>query len=350
MNKPLFIFDIASNHYGNLEHGLEIVRALEPVLDRSFSKDFDIGIKLQYRNLPTLIHPDYINSNHKTIRRDLSRSLTDTEYLTIKKQIKKSGFVSVCTAFDETSVSLIAAHEYDYIKIASSSFLDQPLTDCVFRAKLPVIASTAGASWEDIDLFVSRYSGTGKIAALLHCVAEYPTALYRTQLNQLDNMKRRYPFVSVGLSSHERAIPNTRGISVIAAIAKGATTFERHIGLDSPGFPKLNDYSMTPLTATMWLHDAYEAFKVCGVSDDRYQISDEERANLRGQQRGIYAARDLSAKERGHTRIGRSDVDFMMPALPGIYTCESWSTGSIFMITRDIRKGEPLTPLNCDTF
>ena len=54
--RPLFIFEMANNHMGSVEHGLRIVRAM-----REVSKDFpfNFGIKLQYRDIDTFIHPDY---------------------------------------------------------------------------------------------------------------------------------------------------------------------------------------------------------------------------------------------------------------------------------------------------
>lgn len=54
--KPFFIFEMANNHMGNLEHGLRIIREIHKVC-----KDypFAFGFKLQYRQLDTFIHPDY---------------------------------------------------------------------------------------------------------------------------------------------------------------------------------------------------------------------------------------------------------------------------------------------------
>jgi N-acetylneuraminate synthase len=65
------------------------------------------------------------------------------------------GFLSICTPFDEKSVDLIDQQKFNIIKIASCSFTDWPLLERVVRSDKPIIASTAGASLEEIDKVVS---------------------------------------------------------------------------------------------------------------------------------------------------------------------------------------------------
>lgn len=54
MRKPLFIFEMANNHMGDVEHGIALIRAIR---ESCQGFDFDFGFKLQYRNLDTFIHP-----------------------------------------------------------------------------------------------------------------------------------------------------------------------------------------------------------------------------------------------------------------------------------------------------
>ena len=54
--RPLFIFELANNHMGRVEHGLRIIQECGAVI-RDF--DFRFAFKLQFRNLETFIHPDY---------------------------------------------------------------------------------------------------------------------------------------------------------------------------------------------------------------------------------------------------------------------------------------------------
>lgn len=54
--EPLFIFELANNHMGDVEHGLRVIREFG-----ALAKDFDFhfAFKLQFRELDTFIHPAY---------------------------------------------------------------------------------------------------------------------------------------------------------------------------------------------------------------------------------------------------------------------------------------------------
>ncbi len=55
--KPLFIFEMANNHMGDLEHGLRVIRDFAAVKEQY--EEFDFAFKFQFRNIDTFIHPDY---------------------------------------------------------------------------------------------------------------------------------------------------------------------------------------------------------------------------------------------------------------------------------------------------
>ena len=55
--EDLFIFDIANNHQGSLEHGLNIIKAFGKV---ARSLDIKAVFKFQFRDLDSLIHPDHL--------------------------------------------------------------------------------------------------------------------------------------------------------------------------------------------------------------------------------------------------------------------------------------------------
>ena len=64
---PLFVFEMANNHDGALEHGVEIVKAIRKVCD---DFDFRFAFKLQFRELDSFIHPDYRDrADYKYVKR-----------------------------------------------------------------------------------------------------------------------------------------------------------------------------------------------------------------------------------------------------------------------------------------
>ena len=146
--KPLFIYEMANNHQGNVAHGMQIIHELIKVSEQ-YMTDFQFGIKFQYRNLDTFIRPDFWERNDiKNVKRFKDTRLLKDEFLALKKEVEKVGFLSICTPFDETSVDLIMEHNYDIIKIASCSFNDWPLLEKIAQQNKPVIASAAGSSLE----------------------------------------------------------------------------------------------------------------------------------------------------------------------------------------------------------
>ncbi|MCJ7532985.1 MAG: N-acetylneuraminate synthase family protein, partial [Anaerolineales bacterium] len=272
--EPLFVFDMANNHMGSVEHGLRIIREMHEV-----SKDFgfNFGFKLQYRHLDMFIHPDYRDRmEFKYVKRFSETRLDADQFRALKDEMKTLGFVAICTPFDEPSVDLIEEHDFDVIKVGSCSFTDWPLLERIVKTDKPIIVSTAGALLEDIDKVVSFFEHRQKDFALMHCVGEYPTPDAHLQLNQVRFLKQRYPQVSIGYSTHERP-DNVDAIKM--AIAEGATIFEKHVGVPTEQI-RQNAYSATPEQIRRWLEAASQAFEMCGVSGRRPEFSEKELASL----------------------------------------------------------------------
>jgi len=54
--RPLFIYEMANNHMGDVQHGIRIVQELKKA---SEGFPFSFCVKLQYRDIASCIHPDY---------------------------------------------------------------------------------------------------------------------------------------------------------------------------------------------------------------------------------------------------------------------------------------------------
>ena len=123
--KPMFVFEMANNHMGSVEHGLKIIREIRNVT-KSFP--FKFAFKFQYRHLDTFIHPDFkTRYDFKYIKRFSETRLSEPQFKRLKDELDVLGFSSVCTPFDELSVDIIEKHGIEVIKIASCSFTDWPL-------------------------------------------------------------------------------------------------------------------------------------------------------------------------------------------------------------------------------
>ncbi len=287
--KPLIVLDMANNHNGDIEHGLRIIREASRVCEE-FKNDFTFGFKFQYRDLDTFIHPDYKDKKDiKYVKRFSETRLTDSEFKLMKDEVERLGFVSICTPFDENSVDLIERQNFDIIKVASCAFTDWSLLEKIVETDKPIIASTAGATLREIDSVVSFLEHRDKKSAIMHCVGEYPTKRENLQLNQIEFLRKRYPEVKVGFSTHEEP-DNIDSIKI--AIAQGGKIFERHIAVESNKYT-INAYSSTPDQIKKWLQSAQDTYKMCGVENNRHVSTEKEKKDLRGLKRGVFAKEDL---------------------------------------------------------
>jgi sialic acid synthase SpsE/quercetin dioxygenase-like cupin family protein len=323
---PLFVFEMANNHMGRLDHGMRIIREIHAACS-DFT--FPFGFKFQYRHLDTFIHPDYQGrSDIKYVKRFSETRLSADDFKALKAELDRLGFLSICTPFDEASVDLLEAQGIDVVKIASCSFTDWPLLERIARCDKPVIASTAGAALADIDKVVSFFEHRQKPLVLMHCVGEYPTVKAHFQLNQIRFLQMRYPQVRIGYSTHE-APECTDAVKM--AIAAGATVFEKHVGVPTADMA-LNEYSAAPAQIRTWLTAAREAFEMCGVSGARHAFSDSELASLRALRRGVFARRLIRAGERIHPE----DIFLAIPVQAGQLTANDLSKYTEYYAARDL--------------
>ncbi|MDA8078181.1 MAG: N-acetylneuraminate synthase family protein [Nitrospiraceae bacterium] len=328
----LFVFEMANNHMGDVEHGLRIIREIASAC-KGF--DFTFAFKFQYRDIDTFIHPDFRDRKDvKYVKRFMETRLSEDQFMALKEEVRRHGFITMCTPFDERSVDRIERQGYDCLKVASCSFTDWPLLERVVKADLPVIASTAGTSLDDIDKVENFLEHRNKKFALMVCVGEYPTARNHLELNQITLLRERYPNVPIGYSTHED--PNNFD-SIKVAVAKGACIFEKHVGVATDRYV-LNAYSASPEQVSRWLQAARETFDMCGVSGRRADISDKERTDLRGLQRGVFARKDMP---RG-TRVETSNIFLAIPNAEGQLTANDLSKYAEYTLKRDLRPNEPV--------
>lgn len=328
---PLFVFEMANNHMGDVEHGLRIIRAFKEI---TIGLPFHFSVKFQHRH-DSFFHPAYLHrTDYKYIKRFTETKLAKDDFRRLKDAVQDNGFVSMCTPWDEPSVDLMEELDFDVIKIASCSFTDWELLERIAKTNRPVVASTAGASLDEIDHVVSFFTHRNKQFALMHCVGEYPCLRDHLELNQIDLFRQRYPGLTIGFSTHEEP-DNCDSIRI--AIAKGAEVFEKHVGVTTEKYA-LNAYSATPAQARRWLEAAADAYQMCGVSGRRKNISEKEVADLRPLFRGVYAARDVRKGEQ----ITKENIFLAMPNTAGQLVGRELSKYTEYYAERDFKKDEAL--------
>ena len=335
----LMVFEMANNHMGDIEHGLHVIRSFGEVCRKY--PEFNYAFKLQYRELDTFIHPlKKGREDVPYVKRFSETRLSLQQFDLLVGEMRSQGFFVMSTPFDNASVQVIERQNLDIIKIASCSFTDWPLLEEIAATDRPIIASTAGATIDEIDQVVSFLSHRDKDFAVLHCVGEYPTADDKMHLGQIDYLHVRYPGVRIGFSTHEN--PSNYEI-VKMAIAKGATIFEKHVGVATDKYV-LNSYSISPAQADEWLKNARYARSVCGLSTVRAPVNETEIKSLRSLRRGVFLKHEI---EPGHL-VNSKDVYFAFPPDEDQYTANDWSKYAHFRATKKILMDEPLSQRNAE--
>jgi N-acetylneuraminate synthase len=308
--KDLLIFEMANNHQGNIKHAEYIIRKIGAAARKH---NLNAGVKFQYRDLDTLVHPDYKNrTDIAHIPRFYSTKMNFDEYYSLVRLAKEEGLLAICTAFDEISVEFCMDHGIEIMKIASCSATDWPLLEKAAETQKPIIISTGGKTFSDIDKIYNFFTHRGAHFALLHCVGIYPVANHQVQLNCVDRMISRYPDISIGYSGHED--PKNTVISQMA-IAKGASVLERHVGHSTEKIA-LNAYSTEVDDIELWIDAIKSARDICGEKNKK-KIEEVEIKSLNSLSRGCYCAKPILKGQK----ITKEYVYFAMP-------CEAEQTTS----------------------
>lgn len=324
----LFVFEMANNHQGSVEHGKTIIRQLK---EASSGFDFQFAVKLQYRNLDSFIHPEYKNRQDiKYVKRFNDTELKAEQLLELKQAIDEAGFISICTPFDEESVAWIEQHGFRFLKIASCSLTDWPLLERIAQTTLPLIASTAGATLDDIQKAAVFFQHRHKSLALMHCVGEYPTSRDRLQLGQIAVLKQQFPEVAIGYSTHE---PPEETEAVKMAIALGAQLFEKHVGVG-----ELNGYSANPQQVKAWLASARQAYAMLGQTGERVAVSQEEIQTLNALRRAVFAGKALPAGEN----LTPDQYFLAIPSQPGQLLANDLSKYKQYRLKNPVAENAPI--------
>ncbi len=326
--RPMFIYEMANNHMGDVAHGIRIVKEL-----KAASSGFPFGfcVKLQYRDIDSCIHPDYqVRYDLKYVKRFSETRLSWEQYKQIKDSIVDAGFLSMCTPWDEVSVDKIVEHGFDFMKVPSCYMTDWPLLERIAKYDLPIVASTAGEPFEEIDRVVSFFRHRNKSLAIMHCVGEYPSPDEHLHLSQISLLKKRYPELEVGYSTHERP-DNFEAVKI--AIALGATMFEKHTAVKTDQYA-VNAYSATPDQVRQWLQSAADTLTMIGEREKRYPAPAGEAQALRDLARGVFVKETVAAGEV----LKPANLFFAMPNVPGQLVAQDLSKYTEYVTVGPIEK------------
>jgi N-acetylneuraminate synthase len=345
MNKDifedLFVLEMTNNHLGSLDRALRIVQQFSKVVRFN---NVRAAIKLQFRDIPTFIHKDFVDrTDIRYVRRVTETQLSKEEFAVLVEAIRKSGCIALSTPFDEKSVDLCVEFGMPMIKIASADSNDWMLLEKIATTKKPVLVSVGGLSLKDLDDMVTFFENRNIPMAINHCIAAYPHEDSECELNQIDFLRNRYPNHTIGWSSHEHQDWHS---SVMIAYAKGARTFERHIDIEDDGV-EVAKYSSLPHQIDAWFKAFHKVKEMSGTAGIERKIPlEREIAYLDSYVRGVYAKRDLVEGQL----LTDDDVYLAIPLQKGQISCRELMLGQFGHRTiAAVRKDEMVTIDHIDT-
>jgi N-acetylneuraminate synthase len=327
----LFVLEMANNHWGNLERGLQIVKSFGRIARFNNVK---AAIKIQLRDVDTFIHQDFRDRRDiRYIAKTIDTQMSTGDFVKLVQAIRQAGCIPSATPFDEASVDLCVDLGIPLLKLASSDINDWILIEKMAKTKKPMIASTGGSSLKDTDDLVRFLDNRNIPVAINHCVSLYPTEDNDLELNQIEFLRNRYPNHVIGHSTHEY---HDWTASMLMAYAKGARCFERHIDIEKDGV-SVSPYCSLPHQIDTWFKAFRTAQKMCGApASQKRTPSDREIRYLDALVRGVYAKKDLP---EGHA-LTEDDVYLAIPLQKGQISCRELIRGEV--ILKACRKDAPI--------
>jgi sialic acid synthase SpsE len=337
----LFVLEMASNHQGKLDRGLEIVDKFSKIVRFNNVK---AAIKLQFRDMENFIHKDFLGREDiRYVKRITDTKLAKQDFATLVEAIRRSGCIPMSTPFDEKSVDWCVEFDLPIIKVASADNNDWTLLEKIATTRRPVIISTGGMTQKDMDDVVHFFQKRNIALSLNHCVAAYPHEDNECELNQIDFLINRYPGVVIGYSCHEY---HDWQASIMIAYGKGARTFERHIDHNDDGF-EVSTYSSLPHQVDTWFKAWHKAKEMCGGSSHhRRNFLAREVEYLDSYVRGVYAKRDLNPGQV----LTEDDVYLAIPLRKGQVSSRELMLGKFgHRLLNGCTKDQPISIESLDT-
>jgi N-acetylneuraminate synthase len=291
----MYILEMANNHMGDVEHGKLIIDNFAYLVNKY---EVNAAIKLQFRQLDSFIHKDFVSSNVKHVKRFKDTELSKDQFKELFVYIRKYNLKTCCTAFDNASIPWLEELDVSIIKVGSCSVDDWPLLEELSDINKKIIISTAGADFRTLHRVYDLFKNKNRDFAFMHCVADYPTPHDKANLKRIKVLQNEFPDIEIGYSTHERATGNT----AVHAVIMGCNIIEKHIGLPTDEY-HLNDYSLSPEEFRDFLEEV-ECF-----NDSYLGKSETEKESLRSLKRGVYFKRDIIAG----AVISEKDIYFAMP-------------------------------------
>lgn len=223
-HKPFVIAEIGINHEGSLEKALRMVEDAHGAGAEC--------VKFQRHVVESEMTPEareVIPGNaSESIYEIMERcALSKSQHVQIKRRVEELGMAYLCTPFSKAAADELEEIGVCAYKVGSGECNNLPLLRHIASFGKPVILSTGMNDIESVKKSVGILDESGVEYALLHCTSMYPTPYDKVRLGGIEDLRRHFPDVVLGLSDHSLG-----NYTCFAAVALGASILEKHFTSD----------------------------------------------------------------------------------------------------------------------
>lgn len=330
--RPYVIAEMSGNHNHSLDRALAII-------DAAAEAGAD-AVKLQTYTAETMTlnirAPGFVIDDPKSLW--AGRQLYDLYdeahtpwewHAPLMERAALHGIHCFSTPFDRSAVDFLETLDVPAYKIASFECTDLALIRHVAQTGKPIVISTGMASLAEIDDAVGTAKAAGNDQIIvLKCTSTYPATPENTNIRTIPALRAAFG-VEVGLSDH------TMGCGVaVAAVALGATVFEKHFTLRRADGGVDSAFSLEPPEFRLLRDETERAWQSLG--DVRFGTQAVEEGSVQFR-RSLYVVKDLKGGDiltESNVRAIRPGFGMAPKNLPIVLGAR---------VTRDTPMGTPLT-------
>ncbi|MBR4624099.1 MAG: N-acetylneuraminate synthase family protein [Alphaproteobacteria bacterium] len=240
MTRPVVVAEIGCNHKGDMEIAHRMIKLLGCFKTLNPDSAIDI-VKFQKRTNKELLTPEEYNAPHPHPENSYGKTYGEhreflefsaDQHKILKQWCEEEGLIYSTSTWDLTAAKEIVALNPKLIKVPSASNLDFDMLGYLRdnydgEVHLSFGMTTKAEEKKIVDFFKEK--NRAKDLVLYACTSGYPVPFEDICLYEITRLKETFgkDVKAIGFSGHHL------GIAVdIAALALGATYFERHFTLD----------------------------------------------------------------------------------------------------------------------
>ncbi len=321
-NQPLIIFSI--DFKTKIQDLFKFISEFKNI---ATSFDFKYAFQIPFLTSET-IHQDLLKSDKTKLANNFINNFSKDDLKQFQKICKEANFFVIGAPFDESSITLFETLKFDALHISNHLATDWPLLEYVGAKNFPVILSTGGVVWENLDQIVAFFMHRNKHLCLMHNVLPIASSHNKLQLNQIDLFRQRYENLLLGyaLTSGIQEEASTR-----IAISKGVQVIEKQLTL-------VNDFSVELKGIHNWLEIIQGTFEMCRFENQQNEVFEKDRIFLHTLSRGVVSIKEI---KKGET-LNLENISFMLPNISGQLLTEDISKYREITALEDIPPNQPV--------